>query len=89
VIGLIGKLITEPIKPVMMMEQLTIFAIVVLGCLGSRVGQLIYFYIKKNGSPELASSVTNLNPSTSMFWGYDLLGEAINPNVNIGLLNIF
>lgn len=82
-------LITEPIKPAMLMEPLTIFAIVGLGCFGSGLGQLIYFYINKNGSPELAATVTYLIPATAMVWGYVLLGEAITPNVIIGLLIIF
>ena len=88
-IGLIGMLITGPIKPVMLMDPLTIFSIVGLGCFGSGLGQLIYFYINKNGSPELAATVTYLIPASAMVWGYVLLGEAINPNVIIGLLIIF
>ncbi|MDF9761963.1 drug/metabolite transporter (DMT)-like permease [Peribacillus simplex] len=89
VIGLIGMLITEPIKPVLLLEPLTVLSIVGLGCFGSGLGQLIYFYINKNGSPELAATVTYLIPATAMVWGYVLLGEAINPNVIIGLLIIF
>ncbi|WP_347942197.1 EamA family transporter [Peribacillus simplex] len=88
-IGLIWMLITGPIKPVMLMDPLTIFSIVGLGCFGSGLGQLIYFYINKNGSPELAATVTYLIPASAMVWGYVLLGEAINPNVIIGLLIIF
>ena len=37
----------------------------------------------------LAATVTYLIPATAMVWGYVLLGEAINPNVIIGLLIIF
>lgn len=88
-IGFIGMLLTEPIKPAMLMEPLTIFAIVGLGCFGSGLGQLIYFYINKNGSPELAATVTYLIPATAMVWGYVLLGESITSNVIIGLLIIF
>ncbi|WP_342615580.1 DMT family transporter [Peribacillus frigoritolerans] len=88
-IGLIGMFLTGPINPVMLMDPLTIFSIVGLGCFGSGIGQLIYFYINKNGSPELAATVTYLIPASAMVWGYVLLGEAINPHVIIGLLIIF
>ncbi|RFU69661.1 DMT family transporter [Bacillus sp. V59.32b] len=89
VIGFIGMLLTEPIKLDMLLEPLPIFAIIGLGCFGSGLGQLIYFYINTKGSPELAATVTYLIPATAMIWGYVLLGEAITPNLIIGLLIIF
>ncbi|MDQ0219468.1 DMT family transporter [Peribacillus cavernae] len=88
-VGLIGMVLTEPFKPAMLLEPLPIFAIIGLGCFGSGFGQLIYFYINKNGSPELAATVTYLIPASAMVWGYLLLGESITPNVIIGLLIIF
>ncbi|RFU64929.1 DMT family transporter [Peribacillus glennii] len=87
--GLAGMLFTEPIQIEKIIDPLVIFAIVGLGCFGSGLGQLIYFYINKKGSPELASSVTYLIPGTAMVWGYVLLGESITPNVILGLLIIF
>ncbi|GAB1794805.1 DMT family transporter [Priestia megaterium] len=89
IIGLIGMLITEPFKSDLLIHPLPILAIVGLGCFGSGLGQLIYFYINKNGGPELAATVTYLIPATAMVWGYVLLGETITPNVVIGLLIIF
>ncbi|CAH0343952.1 EamA family transporter [Bacillus sp. CECT 9360] len=89
VIGFIGMLLTEPIKTDLLLEPLPILAIIGLGCFGSGLGQLIYFYINTKGSPELAATVTYLIPATAMIWGYVLLDEAITPNLIIGLLIIF
>jgi drug/metabolite transporter (DMT)-like permease len=89
VVGLIGMLLTEPFNPTLLLKPLPIFAVIGLGCFGSGLGQLIYFYINKNGSPELAATVTYLIPATAMIWGYVLLGEGITPNIIIGLLIIF
>ncbi|PLS18520.1 EamA family transporter [Bacillus sp. M6-12] len=89
IIGFIGMMLTEPVKPTLLLEPLTIFSIIGLGCFGSGIGQLIYFYINKKGSPELASTVTYLIPASAMVWGYVLLDEEITPNIIIGLLTIF
>ncbi|PLT35440.1 DMT family transporter [Bacillus sp. V5-8f] len=89
VIGLTGMLLTEPIYMKQLMDPIAIFAVIGLGCFGSGLGQLIYFYINKKGSPELAATVTYLIPGTAMVWGYVLLGESITPNVIVGLLIIF
>ncbi|RFU70469.1 EamA/RhaT family transporter [Peribacillus saganii] len=89
VIGFIGMMLTEPVRPAALLEPLTIFSVIGLGCFGSGIGQLIYFYINKKGSPELASTVTYLIPASAMVWGYVLLDEKITPNIIIGLLIIF
>lgn len=88
-VGLIGMLLTEPFKPDVLLNPLPFLAIIGLGCFGSGLGQLIYFYINKNGSPELAATVTYLIPVSAMVWGYLFLQETITPNIIIGLLIIF
>ncbi|QNG58312.1 EamA family transporter [Bacillus sp. PAMC26568] len=88
-VGLIGMLLTEPFKPDLLLDPLPFLAIIGLGCFGSGLGQLIYFYINKNGSPELAATVTYLIPVSAMVWGYLFLEETITPNIIIGLLIIF
>ncbi|VXC15745.1 Membrane protein [Bacillus sp. 349Y] len=60
-----------------------------LGCLGSGIAALLFFYIVTKGSPELASTVTYLIPASAMVWGFVLLHEEITPNLIIGLLIIF
>ncbi|PLR66174.1 DMT family transporter [Bacillus sp. UMB0893] len=88
-VGLIGMLLTEPFKPDLLLNPLPFLAIIGLGCFGSGLGQLIYFYINKNGGPELAATVTYLIPVSAMVWGYLFLEETITPNIIIGLLIIF
>ncbi|MGM0921459.1 MAG: DMT family transporter [Bacillota bacterium] len=88
-VGLIGMLLTEPFKLDLLLEPLPFFAVIGLGCFGSGLGQLIYFYINKNGSPELAATVTYLIPGSAIIWGYFLLEETITPNIIVGLLIIF
>ncbi|WP_191561304.1 DMT family transporter [Metabacillus idriensis] len=88
-VGLIGMLLTEPFKPDVLLNPLPFLAIIGLGCFGSGLGQLIYFYINKNGSPELAATVTYLIPVSAMVWGYLFLQETITANIIIGLLIIF
>lgn len=88
-VGLIGMLLTEPFKPDLLLNPLPFLAIIGLGCFGSGLGQLIYFYINKSGSPELAATVTYLIPVSAMVWGYLFLEETITPNIIIGLLIIF
>jgi drug/metabolite transporter (DMT)-like permease len=88
-VGLIGMLLTEPFKLDLLLDPLPVFAVIGLGCFGSGLGQLIYFYINKNGSPELAATVTYLIPGSAIIWGYFLLEETITPNIIVGLLIIF
>lgn len=88
-VGLIGMLLTEPFKLDLLLDPLPFIAVIGLGCFGSGLGQLIYFYINKNGSPELAATVTYLIPGSAIIWGYFLLEETITPNIIVGLLIIF
>lgn len=89
VIGLIGMFVTEPLNLELLIHPKPFFAIIGLGCVGSGLGQLIYFYLNKNGSPEFAATVTYLIPASAMVWGYVLLKEPVTPNLIIGLLIIF
>ncbi|MED2971915.1 DMT family transporter [Fictibacillus sp. B-59209] len=88
-VGLIGVLFTEPVHFQQLLHPKPLFALIGLGCFGSGLGQLIYFYLNKNGSPEFAATVTYLIPASAMIWGYVLLREPVTPNLVIGLLIIF
>ncbi|MGG1575468.1 DMT family transporter [Fictibacillus sp. NRS-1165] len=89
VVGLIGVLFTEPVHIQLLLHPKPLFAVIGLGCFGSGLGQLIYFYLNKHGSPEFAATVTYLIPASAMIWGYVLLREPVTPNLIIGLLIIF
>ncbi|MDN4074016.1 DMT family transporter [Fictibacillus terranigra] len=88
-VGLIGVVFTEPVHFQQLLHLKPLFALIGLGCFGSGLGQLIYFYLNKNGSPEFAATVTYLIPASAMIWGYVLLREPVTPNLIIGLLIIF
>jgi drug/metabolite transporter (DMT)-like permease len=88
VVGLIGMIVTEPADFTALLSLKPALAIVGLGCFGSGIGNLLYFYMMKKGSPEFATTVTYLIPVSAMVWGYVLLGEPVTSNLFIGLLVI-
>ncbi|MFD2925019.1 DMT family transporter [Halobacillus naozhouensis] len=91
-VGFVGTIFTGTtagLKPALLTDPLILFAIVGLGCFGSGIAHLIFYYIIKNSSAEFATSVTYLVPITAMIWGYVLLDEPITKNLAIGLLIIF
>ncbi|WP_075618605.1 DMT family transporter [Paenisporosarcina indica] len=65
-----------------------LFAIIGLGCFGSGIAHLLFFYLMKERSPEFATSVTYLIPISAIFWGYFLLKEPITIHMMIGLVVI-
>ncbi|MEG9295808.1 DMT family transporter [Mangrovibacillus sp. Mu-81] len=88
-IGLIGTLVTQQISIGSLMSVEVLLGIIGLGCFGSGIATLLYFYIMTKGSPEFASTVTYLIPGTAMIWGLVLLGEPVTHNLLLGLLIIF
>ncbi|WP_175990228.1 DMT family transporter [Bacillus sp. Marseille-Q1617] len=88
-IGFIGMLVTQPIEVGSLFTGEALLGIIGLGCFGSGIATLLYFYIMTNGSPEFASTVTYLIPGTAMIWGFVLLGEPVTHNLILGLLIIF
>ncbi|XXM72041.1 DMT family transporter [Lysinibacillus sphaericus] len=88
-IGFVGMLTTQPIDIGGLLTGEALLGIVGLGCFGSGIATLLYFYIMTNGSPEFASTVTYLIPGTAMIWGFVLLGEPVTHNLILGLLIIF
>ncbi|WP_047151275.1 DMT family transporter [Aneurinibacillus tyrosinisolvens] len=88
-VGLAGMVLTEPIKPAMLFHSLPIFAVIGLGCFGSGIAHLLFYYMMAKGGPEFATTVTYVIPATAMIWGYVLLGEPITSNLIVGLLIIF
>ena len=88
--GFIGMMLMNPISVGDLASGEVIVGILGLGCLGSGVATLLYFYIMTNGSPEFASTVTYLIPGTAMIaWGFVLLGEPVTHNLILGLMIIF
>lgn len=67
----------------------TAWAVIGLGCLGSGVAHLLYYYMIEQAGAEFASMVTYLVPVTALIWGSVLLGEPVTPNLIYGLLMIF
>ncbi len=88
-VGFIGMLVTNPISLDSLFSGEVVLGIIGLGCFGSGIATLLYFYIMTNGSPEFASTVTYLIPGTAMIWGFVLLGEPVTHNLILGLLIIF
>ncbi|RWZ58105.1 DMT family transporter [Halobacillus fulvus] len=88
--GLVGMLVTAtPISASIWTDPSSLVAIVGLGCLGSGVAHLLFYYMVKEGSAEFATSVTYLIPLTAMFWGSVLLEEPVTGHLIIGLTLIF
>ncbi len=75
----ISYLLTEP------MAQISIIG---LGCFGSGLAYLVYYFLIQKGSAEFASLVTYLVPISAMFWGMTILGEEITLKMTVGLLLI-
>ncbi len=89
VVGFIGMLLTEPFVISELFTTEVLLGIIGLGCFGSGIATLIFFYIISESSPEFASTVTYLVPATAMIWGFVLLGEPISYNLILGLMIIF
>ncbi|QPC48156.1 DMT family transporter [Mangrovibacillus cuniculi] len=66
----------------------TVLAIIGLGCLGSGVAQVLYYYMVSAGSAQFATNVTYLIPVTAIGWGAFLLDEIISLYTLTGLLVI-
>jgi drug/metabolite transporter (DMT)-like permease len=65
-----------------------LFPFVGLGAFGSGVAYLLYYYLVKMGSPELASLVTYIVPVSAIGWGALILKESIHSTMIIGLIII-
>ncbi|WP_338780741.1 DMT family transporter [Metabacillus sp. FJAT-52054] len=87
-VGLIGMLFSQPIELSALANGPVILAIIGLGCFGSGIAQLLFYYITKEGGPEIAVSVTFLIPVTALLWGAFLLQEKISSHAIWGLLVI-
>ncbi|MFC7061948.1 DMT family transporter [Halobacillus seohaensis] len=91
-VGLIGMLFTGSVSRIswdLFSEPLVWLSIIGLGCFGSGIAHLLFYYMVKSGSAEFATSVTYLIPVTAMIWGYVLLEEPITNYLVLGLLIIF
>lgn len=90
--GGIGVLFTEPAFFTNLnnsIDPFFIMSLIGLGCLGSGIAHLLFYYLINNGGAEFASTVTYLVPLTALLWGNVLLGEAVSKNLVAGLLIIF
>lgn len=91
-VGVMGIILTNPELFAVMLDSVDLMFIVSLiglGCLGSGVAHLLYYYMINNRGAEFASTVTYLVPLTALLWGNLLLGEPITKNLVIGLITIF
>lgn len=91
-IGGLGVIVTEPMLFVTLIETIDlvfIISLIGLGCLGSGIAHLLFYYLINQGGAEFATTVTYLVPLTALMWGNVLLGEAISQNLILGLLTIF
>ncbi|MGD6804735.1 DMT family transporter [Rossellomorea aquimaris] len=87
--GLVGMMFTRGIEWEALLDLEILLSIIGLGCFGSGVAALLFFYVLTKGSPEFASTVTYLIPASAMAWGFVLLGEPITSNLILGLIIIF
>ncbi|CDQ21597.1 Permease of the drug/metabolite transporter (DMT) superfamily [Halobacillus karajensis] len=89
-VGLFGVVLTQPTMfnsvPV---DMPFILSVVGLGCVGSGIAHLLFYYMIDKGGAEFASMVTYLVPVSALFWGHFLLGEAVTSHLIIGLAVIF
>ncbi|MCA0971986.1 EamA family transporter [Halobacillus litoralis] len=89
-VGLLGMLVSgNGLSSALITDPYAVISVVGLGCLGSGVAHLLFFYMVKEGSAEFATSVTYLIPLTAMVWGYVLLDEPVSGHLISGLLLIF
>ncbi|PPA71026.1 DMT family transporter [Jeotgalibacillus proteolyticus] len=91
-VGLVGVLFTEPsfvTNVVGSIDAIFIISLIGLGCLGSGVAHLLFYYLINKGGAEFATTVTYLVPLTALLWGKVLLGEAVTQNLLVGLVTIF
>lgn len=89
IVGLAGMLVTHPIHPAALLHPLPIIAVIGLGCFGSGLAHLLYYYMMKKSSAEFATTVTYLVPVTATLWGFVLLGEPVSSHLIVGLIVIF
>lgn len=60
-----------------------------LGCFGSGIAYLLFYYMIRQKSPEFATTVTYLAPVSAMIWGSVLLDEPVTPSLVGGMIIIF
>ncbi|MBX0359586.1 DMT family transporter [Halobacillus sp. Nhm2S1] len=92
VVGLTGILWTQPTVFTTIGQNMNvtfIISVIGLGCVGSGIAHLLFYYMIDRGSAEFASMVTYLVPVTALFWGHLLLGEPVTSQLLIGLGVIF
>lgn len=91
-VGIVGVIITNYNVFAVMLNAVDItfvVSLIGLGCFGSGIAHLLYYYMINNRSAAFASTVTYLVPLTALLWGNILLGEPITKNLVMGLLTIF
>ncbi|MDF2945805.1 MAG: hypothetical protein K0S51_484 [Bacillales bacterium] len=60
-------------------------SLLALGCLGSGIAYIFYYYMIQTEGATFASLVTYIVPAAAIFWGYIVLNETITINMIIGL----
>ncbi|MFS0865428.1 DMT family transporter [Fredinandcohnia sp. 179-A 10B2 NHS] len=87
-VGVIGMIFTHPIQIEKLIEPKVLLVIIGLGCFGSGIAQLLYYFMVREGSPEFASTVTYIIPLSAILWGYVFFKEPITTQLIIGLFII-
>jgi drug/metabolite transporter (DMT)-like permease len=88
-IGFFGSLVTGHIPFHVEWNSYMFMSVIGLGCFGSGIAHLLFYYLMTKGSPEFATTVTYIIPVTAMIWGSVLLNEAVTKNIILGLTIIF
>lgn len=91
-IGAIGLIFTSPgvlIDLAVSIDGKLVMSVIGLGCVGSGIAHILYYYMIEHGGAEFASMVTYLVPVTALFWGHILLEEPVTNNLVLGLVVIF
>jgi drug/metabolite transporter (DMT)-like permease len=92
IIGALGVLLTDPNLFRGFgnsIDASLVLSVIGLGCMGSGIAHLLFYYMIDQGGAEFASMVTYLVPVTALFWGRALLGEPVTSNLVLGLAIIF
>ncbi|WP_227397193.1 DMT family transporter [Jeotgalibacillus aurantiacus] len=89
IISLAAMLVSGTSPAAFTFDQTFWIAAIGLGCFGSGIAYLLYYYLVKESSPEFATTVTYLAPVSAMIWGSVLLDEAVTPSLIAGMLIIF
>ena len=71
------------------LTKMAIFSIFYLALVGTAIAFVVYFWMLKNTSAILMSSITFITPPLALIWGWIFLGEQVSWWLVLGMLVIF